>query len=91
MADQETIRAFEALHGETLRERYGAHDLGVGSRRVDGVRVGELALVFYVESATSDAALSIPSSFDFRRDDGVTVEIPTTVVERAPAHEEEPG
>ena len=90
MPDHETIRAFKAAHGEELRERYGAHAVGIGRRRVDGVKLDELALVLYVESRSDGRAREIPSHFTFHPDGGAPVEIPSTVVEQPRAREESP-
>ncbi|MDX2505601.1 MAG: hypothetical protein QNL62_14140 [Gammaproteobacteria bacterium] len=90
-ANREIILAFKKLRGEELRKQYGAHSLGIGWQRVNGYKTDQLALVFYVESAASDLASSIPATFEFVREgESQPISIPTTVVETAKPGEEKP-
>jgi hypothetical protein len=89
MTDRQTILEFKKLRGEELRSRYGAHALGIGWRRIDGVKTDELALVFYVVSSSTEPASSIPQSFEYLSEGkSVPVQIPTNVIESVPAQEE---
>lgn len=89
MPDRQTILEFKNKKGEELRTQYGAHALGIGWKLIDGVKTDELALVFYVRSATVEPASTIPPYFEFERaSDGTSVFIPTTVRETPQAQEE---
>lgn len=60
------ILEFKAQRGEELRKRYGAHGIGIGRRTINGSKTNDLALVFYVESKSSEPATKIPDSFTFQ-------------------------
>ena len=88
------LRELKATKGEELRQRYGAHSVGVGRKRVGGRPTDDLALVFYVtrkHSAGSGGPDAIPQTISFTPTGAnEPVLLPTDVREAEPA-EAEPG
>ena len=43
------LQEFKKAHGRELVDRYGAHGVGIGWKRIGGEKTGQVALIFYVE------------------------------------------
>jgi hypothetical protein len=70
--------------GAELRERFGAHSIGIGRKHVGGKRTDSLALIFYVQHK-GDARVPIPITIAFTPSGhGSSVALPTDVVETPP-------
>jgi hypothetical protein len=83
------LREFKKTHGRELLERYGAHSIGIGWKRVAGEKTDQLALIFYVERKSPTDKLAtepVPPSITFvPSDSDKPVLLETDVVETAPA------
>jgi hypothetical protein len=72
--------------GTELMQRYGANALGIGWKRKDGEKTGQLALIFYVDDKQSPRGQQVPPSIRFTpKDAEEVVELPTDVIESPPA------
>ena len=74
--------------GDELRQRHGAHAIGIGRKRVAGNKTDELALIFYVEHKTSGdpSVEQVPGEIAFTPPGSAgTVTLKTDVVQSAPA------
>jgi hypothetical protein len=87
--DIELLRQFKRQHGEELRQRYGAHGIGIGRKRAAGKKIGTLALVFYVarkHDPEAPGVEAIPPTLTWRPAGvGQAVTFETDVVESEPA------
>lgn len=83
------LREFKATRGDELRRRYGAHGIGIGWKKVAGVKTDQLALIFYVERrppADKLAKEPVPATIEFTpADSDQPVLLMTDVVETPPA------
>lgn len=91
------LREYKKAHGRDLLERFGAHALGIGWKRVAGQRTDQLALIFYVvkKEALDEIDIDpIPASIAFTPSNSdKTVLLSTDVIESAPSkfEPESPG
>ncbi len=82
------MQELKRSRGKELRQRHGAHAMGIGRKRAAGKRTDELALIFYVEHKTSgDPSVEpVPAEIAFTpRGSDEAVLLKTDVVESAPA------
>lgn len=85
------LRELKDAQGAALRERYGAHALGIGRKRVGGRPTDRLALIFYVEKKRPPGGReggieAIPPTITFTPPGAAhPVELLTDVREAAPA------
>jgi hypothetical protein len=79
--DHADLQEFLRRHGDELRERYGAHSLGIGRKRVGTRRTDQLAVIFYV-AHKGDAAKMIPTTLTFTLGDREhPIDLATDVIE----------
>ena len=43
------LREYKKIHGKELLKRHGAHSMGIGWKKVNGIKSDEPSLIFYVE------------------------------------------
>lgn len=83
------LREFKKAHGKELLQRYGAHSIGIGWKRVAGNKSDQLALIFYVERKRPVGRLAaepIPPTITFTPSNlDEPVLLKTDVVEVPPA------
>lgn len=86
------LRRFKQQHWRELCDRYGAHSVGIGRKRVAGRKSERLALIFYVARKADDlppGIEAVPPTITCRPDGGgEAVTFPTDVVETEPAQPE---
>jgi hypothetical protein len=86
------LKELKATKGEELRQRYGAHAVGIGRKRVGGKPTEDLALIFYVSRkrpAGSGDPDAIPPVIRFTpKGAREAVLLPTDVREAEPAEAE---
>lgn len=83
------LREFKKAHSKELLQRYNAHSIGIGWKRVANKKTDQLALIFYVERKSPIDALQtepIPSNITFTPSNSDRpVHLKTDVVEAPPA------
>jgi len=88
------LREYKQAHARELLERFGAHALGIGWKRVAGQRTDQPALIFYVQEKKGLDEIDtdpIPASIAFTPSNSdQTVLLLTDVVE-SPPPQLEPG
>lgn len=93
-AEYAWLKALKATRGDELRQRYGAHSVGIGRKYVGGRPTSGLALIFYVtrkrEVGPGDAD-AIPPTIPFTPKGASEVVLLRTDVREAEPVEAEPG
>ncbi|MGH9271511.1 MAG: hypothetical protein ACRDZ2_09570 [Ilumatobacteraceae bacterium] len=62
--EYEWLRELVRARGDELRARHGAHSIGVGRKVVDGRRIDQLAVIFYVDDKGAGGE-PIPATISF--------------------------
>jgi hypothetical protein len=78
------MRDFVRSRGAELRQRFGAHSIGVGRKRIGGRRTDDLAVIFYV-TAKAAGVEPVPATISYTPPGhDQPVELLTDVVEAPP-------